>query len=170
MKHFVLFGIALVVFAACTTAPSSSPAASPTEGPTPTAVTGAADCTPDQLALSAGHAEGAMGTNYIEIQVVRQSGEPCEIIRWPNARIVDAAGNEMVAAPPSSRLGELVEVSERFTFNLGWSSWCNDLPARPYFLEVGLTPPATARLQLPETYAPSDCLGASSTLRFDPAS
>ncbi len=166
-----LLAAALILLAACTT-PAPPPSGTPTAGaPTPTPIAGSAFCTADELSLTAGLAGGAAGTSYLEVQVVRQDGDPCVILRWPEARIVDAAGNEMVATQPSTRPEETATLGEQFTFNLGWSSWCAELPERPYVLEAGLTGDGeTLRLELPDSYGPSGCLGAESTLTFEPAS
>jgi uncharacterized protein DUF4232 len=126
-------------------------------------------CDVDRLGLGAGRLEGAAGTMYIPIQVVLQGGEPCRIFRWPEARILDGDGNQVTAAQPTGQVAELVELRDRLTFNLGWSSWCGELPLRPLDLEVKLTARAASRLELPGAYGPSDCKGASSVLTFEPA-
>ena len=160
---------ALVLLAGCTSpAPSATPTAA---APTPTPITGPAACPPDQLTLAAGPSGGAAGTSYLEVQVVSQAAEPCVIFRQPSVQVVDATGAVMVETEASTGPGETVTLGDRLTFNLGWSSWCGDLPARPYVLMVWLTGASEASsLELPDSYGPSGCLGASSIVTFQPAS
>jgi len=131
-------------------------------------------CAADSLTLKAGPQGGAMGTSYLEVDVVRPSGSsPCEVFRAPAARIVDPAGDLVAETTSEGGIGaaELLEIGDTSAFNLGWASWCNELlPPRPLTLEVSLTVPGDpVRLTLPDDYSPSGCLGTGTILTLQPA-
>jgi hypothetical protein len=175
--RITLAGAVLLLAVACSTQPSPSSSASPSASPeapspSPTLVAGAEMCTADDLTLAAGLAGAAAGTSYLEVDVVRPSGSSaCDVFRWPTARIVDPAGDLVAETEPHAGAADVVGVGDRFVFNLGWSSWCNELlPPRPLTLEVSLTLRGNpVALKLPDTYGPSGCLGTGTILSLQPA-
>ena len=174
MKHRTR---ALLTFALATAiggcAPPPASGTPPPGLPSPTAVdAGVAACTADQVGLTTSRVEGAAGTTYITVRASLVGGEPCKIRDWPSVAIDDADAAAIAEAPADpTHTGEIVTLSTYLDFNLGWASWCIAPPARPLNAQIGLLEDGSAvSVALPDDYAPSGCLGASTIVSIAPAS
>jgi hypothetical protein len=165
-----LVGLALLV-AACTsmivtpTPPAPSPGASlvPSQPSAPPSIAALAPCSVDQLNVTAGHAGGAAGTNYLAVFVELARGPACSIRDTPTVTIVgpDAA----VLATSGDGPSKPFPLTFIDLYQIGWSADCRTFPSGDLTARIAFSPTVVVALPIGQ-FRPSHCMQPSGQALF----
>jgi Domain of unknown function (DUF4232) len=161
LRHALLASTLAIVALACnSTTATAPPAVTPptTTPPTAAAPTAAAPTSPSpaasggacslaDLAVTAGGWGAAAGSRGADVSVENRGTAACELPAGPAVAILDAAGTQLLASPPSDQPGPTLEPGGVATFTVLFSNWCEEGAALP--LRVALIDGA-AGIPVPE--------------------